>query len=66
MYKIITILNISSLREGTSLQGGGEAGIVQPSQQHVVPCVKGVEWGLGTRGLRIVAAFWASILVSSA
>ena len=29
-------------------------GMVQPSQQHVAPCVKGVEWGLGTRGLRIV------------
>ena len=26
---------------------------MQPSQQHVSPCVKGVEWGLGTRGLRI-------------
>ena len=29
-------------------------GMVQPSLQHVTPCVKGVEWGLGTRGLRIV------------
>ena len=58
-------------------EGGGEGGgicgeekgnadyggMVQPSQQHVVPCVKGVEWGLGTRGLRIVAAFWAGISV---
>ena len=26
---------------------------MQPSQQHVAPCVEGVEWGLGTRGLRI-------------
>ena len=34
-------------------------GMVQPSQQHVAPCVKGIEWGLGTRGLRMVAAFWA-------
>ena len=34
-------------------------GMVQPSQQHVAPCVKGVEQGLGTKGLRIVAAFWA-------
>ena len=27
------------------------------------PCAKGVEWGLGTRGLRTVAAFWAGIPV---
>ena len=38
-------------------------GMVQPSRRHVAPCVKGVEWGLGTRGLRMVAAFWVSILV---
>ena len=31
---------------------------LQPSQQHVAPCVKGIEWGLGTKSLRIVAAFW--------
>ena len=36
---------------------------MQPSQQHVTPCVKGVEWGLGTRGLGIVAAFWGGIVV---
>ena len=24
---------------------------VQPNQQHVAPCVKWLEWGLGTRGL---------------
>ena len=41
-------------------------GMVQPSQQHVAPCVTGIEWGLGTRGLRIVAAFGAGIPVSSA
>ena len=34
--------------------------MVQPSEQHVVPCV---EWGLGTRGLRMVAAFWIGIPV---
>ena len=28
-------------------------GMVQPSQKHVAPYVKGVEWGLGTRGLRM-------------
>ena len=35
--------------------------MVQPSQQYVAPCVKGFEWELNTRGLRIVAAFWAGI-----
>ena len=40
--------------------------MLQPSQQHVALCVKGVEWGLGTRGLRMVVAFWAGISVSSA
>ena len=34
---------------------------MQPSQQHVAPCVKEVDWGLDTRGLRMVAAFWAGI-----
>ena len=39
-------------------EGNAEYGVmVQPSQQYVAPCVKGVEWGLGTRGLRMVAAF---------
>ena len=28
-------------------------GLVQPSQQDVAPCVKGVEWGLDTRGLKV-------------
>ena len=58
-------------------RGGGEGGIwrslreeerkadygamVQSSQQHVAPCVKVVEWGFGTRGLGILAAFWAGI-----
>ena len=31
--------------------------MVQPSQQHVASCVKGVEWGLGTRSLRIYYNF---------
>ena len=30
------------------------------SQQHVASCVKRVEWRLGTRGLKIVGAFWTS------
>ena len=38
--------------------------MVQPSQQHVSPCVKGVKWGLGTRDLRMVAAFWAGYWVT--
>ena len=33
------------------------------SKKHVAPCVKVVEWGLVTRDLRIVAAFWAGIPV---
>ena len=36
---------------------------MQPSQQDVAPCVKGVEWGLGTIGLRMLAAFSARIQV---
>ena len=44
-----------SEEEGNADYGG----MVQANQQHVAPCVKGVEWGLGTRGFRMVAAFWA-------
>jgi len=51
--------NSRARKEGSADYGG----MVQPSQQHVAPCVKGVEWGLGTRGLRMVAAFWAGIPV---
>ena len=36
---------------------------MQPSQQHVASCVKGVEWEMSTRSLRMVAAFWAVIPV---
>ena len=39
--------------EGNADYGGK----VQPSQQHVAPCVKVVEWGLDTRSLRMLAAF---------
>ena len=35
--------------------------MMQLSQQLVAPCVKWVEWGLGTTGLRMVAGFWAGI-----
>ena len=30
---------------------------MKPSQQHVALCIKGVEWGLGGRGLRMLVAF---------
>ena len=39
-------------------------GMVQLSQQHVAQCIKGVEWGLDTRDLRLVAACWAGFPVS--
>ena len=48
-----------SEEEGNADYGG----MVQANQQHVAPCVKGVEWGLGTRGLIMVAAFWVGIPV---
>ena len=35
---------------------------MQSSQQHVALREKRFEWGLGTRGLRMVAEFWAGIL----
>ena len=39
-------------------EGNADYGeMVQPSQQHVAPCVKEVGWGLGTKDLRIVASF---------
>ena len=36
---------------------------MQPSEQHVASYIKGVEWGLGARGLRMMAAFWGGIPV---
>ena len=38
-------------------------GKVQPSQQHVAQYVKVVDWGLSTRGLGMLEAFWAGIPV---
>ena len=38
-------------------------GMVQSSQQHVAPYVRVVEWEFGTKGLRMLAAFWAGIPV---
>ena len=37
---------IWGVEEGNANYGG----MVQPSQEHVTLCVKGVEWRLGTRG----------------
>ena len=49
---------------GGEKEGNADYGaMVQPSQQHIAPCMKVVEWGLGTRGLRMLAAFWAGIPV---
>ena len=48
-------------------EGNAEyGGMVRPSQQHVSPCVKGVKWILGTRGLGTETAFSAGIPVFSA
>ena len=44
---------------GEEEENAGYGGILQPSQQYVTPCVKGVERGLATGGLRI----WTGILV---
>ena len=45
-------------------EGNADYGrMVQPIQQHIAPCVKVVEWGYGTRGLRMLAAFWAGFPV---
>jgi len=46
-------------KERGEVKGGMDyGGMVQHSQQHVAPCLKGVRWELGTRGLRMLAAFW--------
>ena len=36
---------------------------MQPNQQRVAPCVKGVEWGRDTRGLGMLVAFRAGMPV---
>ena len=48
-------------RRGEMVGKSDYGGMVQPSQQHVALCLKEVESRLGTRGFRIVAAFWAGI-----
>ena len=46
------------------VEGNAECGgMVQPSQQNVAPCVKGIKWRLGTRILRMFVVFWAGIKV---
>ena len=47
---------ISGEEKGNTDYGG----MMPPSQQHVAPCVKWVEWRLGTRGLTMLTVFWAS------
>ena len=49
-------------KEGNADYGG----MVQPSQKHVAQSEQGVEWEFGKRGLRMLAAFWSGIPVSSA
>ena len=44
---------LRNLRGGEG--GANYVGMVPPSQQDVVPYEKGVEWGLDTRGLRMLA-----------
>ena len=52
------------MEEFVERRGNADYGrMVKPSQQHVAPCVQVVEWGFGTRGLRMLAAFWTGILV---
>ena len=48
---------------GEEEENADYGGMVQPIQQHVAPCVKGVEVGLDTRCLKIVAVFSAGIPV---
>ena len=43
--------------EGEEEGNADYGGMVQPSQPLVAPCVKVVEWGFGTRGLGLLAAF---------
>ena len=55
--------NSRALKGGKKEINADYGGMVQPSQQLVAQCVKGVEQGLGTRGLRMVAVIQAGIPV---
>ena len=48
-------------------KGGKEVGNADYGgvMHHVAPCVKVVDWGLGMKGLRMIATFWVGIPVSS-
>ena len=58
-------MHISETRRGGNVEefeGNADyGGMVQPSQQYVAPGVEVVEWGFGTEGLRMLAAFSAGI-----
>ena len=53
----LTLVHVSMKEEEVNVDYGR---MVQPSQHHVAPYVKEIEWGLGWRGLRM---FWVSIPV---
>ena len=50
----------SHAHKGGEEEGNADYGGVM---HHVAPCVKVVDWGFGTIGLRILAAFFAGIPV---
>ena len=58
---MIIALNSRARKEGRErMEVEGNAnygGMMQPSQEHVAPCVKGVEWELGTTGFRMLESF---------
>jgi len=59
--KTESFIDDDCLASNSHARKGDKKIMVQSSQQHVASCVKGVERELGTRGLRIEAAFWAGI-----
>ena len=48
---------------GEEEENADYGGMLQPSQQPVALCVKVFDWKFGTKGLGILAAVWADILV---
>ena len=54
----VCIWKIREEKEGNADYGGK----VQPSQQHVAPCVNEVRWGLGTSGLKGIRHFRRRII----
>ena len=54
----LTLVHVRGGRKGERWRGMEEferrrRWMVQPSQQHIAPCVKGVDWESGSRDLRI-------------